>query len=527
MPLKVANYQSVLTQVADKPKTGRDTRHVERVNGLNIGLQVGGVNKLISSEGCDMVTLKGLTRAPIQGASGESFQDINFDSAPDSMTLVLLNIPGVRGNIVGNVLNGNGIDLTGEFSGRAGEVVNLHQELWRGEGDAIVVAQRDFPKASQPVAIDGVLLLSEKCFYQSQVGSIEADFPGLNFSFDNELLEFDDDRYFRHRIRLNMFREGNQGIQFAPDDLLAFFPKDPREDAGEVVSHKVLVSRIFVDETNSEGGDPSFLTCAWYDFTGEETNDGLPGLVPFAEEIADEWYFREPLPLNPLQTTRNDMGGACWQIILTNRGIWLGGDPPFTLPYDEYWFMVRTEYTDGEVVFSPVSRVAIEYGRASDFQGLSESDVYSEFAGLESNLYIRSYDLPRLSNVSEPGEFEIFSEAYFDDLSDDPAEIFEIYFGDNPGSMDLIYRYNLSTDVETAIPSGLPAVGIILDTEYRGVGVPTVSNGAGIMSEISFNLFIDDGFDDDYKWFLKCRIVRESGTAVEGRHIRFKRVPAP
>ena len=535
MPLKVQRYDAILSQAADQVRTSRDPRYLDFINGMNIGVMVGGVSKAVSCEGSDLVTLKGMLRAPLSGGGGESVENIDFDSPPDSMTLVLLEIPGVRGNIFCNVQNGNGLDVTGEFSGLAGEVVNIHQELWKGEDESIVIAQRDFPPADQGVTPQGILTLTDSIAFLGQKQENLQDLFLEPFILDEEgdmQGPFENLQAFLYRWRINVRDNDNYLwqrhnsvplFQKRPRYVYTYFPKDPLEDSGGVKSYKVLVAEVFPGILDQQV--PAFNMAVWYDFTGEETLDGEPGLVSFSQQ--GNVTYLDPTPLNPLMTTRMEFGGDSWQLIVAfdDPSPPDGATPD---PVPERWVMLKTEYMDGSVNFSAVSRLQMDYRQASDFHPLTDNDVYAESAGAQQSDFIRCYDNPRLSNSGEPGEYEVFSSCWVQDNGvGDPVEVVEVLHGTGPYDFNVVWRVNLNTLNQASVPASLPATGVIEDTEWTGFGDPYTAGSNGNFGLVEFELRFKDGFDDGYDWWLGIRVRRQSGATEIGRGVRFKRVPAP
>lgn len=103
-----------------------------------------GVNQFRSPPGADMLNNIPLTRAPLNGANGnagsppyEDMDAVGYDqdtmSDPGSMTVLVMSLKDIEGNVVVFVHNGDSLNPWSWSSGRQGEMLNLWQEKWGGQ----------------------------------------------------------------------------------------------------------------------------------------------------------------------------------------------------------------------------------------------------------------------------------------------------------------------------------------------------------------------------------------------------------
>lgn len=146
MPTRTIVFDTFSTEASDKNVQGVVPGVFKKLSGIIPTPEYAG-NKAYTSPGSDLLTYRGICRAPIQGATGNTSTDASFfrDSPSNSMSLILIYHEKV-GNVLAWVNNGND-DMVGEQAGQRGRGISLAQEKWGGR-DAIVVG------APQPTPLD-------------------------------------------------------------------------------------------------------------------------------------------------------------------------------------------------------------------------------------------------------------------------------------------------------------------------------------------------------------------------------------
>jgi len=136
-------------QASDVSLYNKNAFLLRGVEGCDLGPVINGDrNTIISASGSEFLTSRYLQRAPFGGATSAAAENIahsvdHVNSQPGSMTLVILSIPGVKGNLFAWTSNGNN-DITTQvlfagqanprqFLGHQGHVVSVYQELWGGK----------------------------------------------------------------------------------------------------------------------------------------------------------------------------------------------------------------------------------------------------------------------------------------------------------------------------------------------------------------------------------------------------------
>jgi len=149
MPLKLRNVKLLRGEASDASPYNKNTLFLKGIEGYDAGPVLDGDrNTIISAGGSDFVTSRYLQRAPFGGATSDAdelttHEVDHLNSQPGSMTLVILSIPDIKGNMFAWTSNGNNDILTQtiftgvanprEFLGHQGHVVSVYQELWGGK----------------------------------------------------------------------------------------------------------------------------------------------------------------------------------------------------------------------------------------------------------------------------------------------------------------------------------------------------------------------------------------------------------
>lgn len=153
MGVNLKQLQVILTagEATDITPEARRTRFLRSCEGFDPSPPMDGErNTLQSGDGSEMMNYLPLQRCPIEGARGnydaaldppawtgvEDSSAPGYDqdtmSNPDTMSLIVLALAGVEGNIIATVLNGNGQNPVGAFAGYQGAGACVYQEFWGG-----------------------------------------------------------------------------------------------------------------------------------------------------------------------------------------------------------------------------------------------------------------------------------------------------------------------------------------------------------------------------------------------------------
>jgi len=149
MPIKIKNIRLLRGEAFDASRYNKNTLFIRGLEGFDVGPALDGDrNTIVSAGGSEFVTTRYSQRAPFGGATSDaeelsSNEVDHLNSKPGSMTLLILSIPGVKGNVLSWTSNGNN-DITTQvlvpdvpnprqWLGHQGHVLSVYQELWGGK----------------------------------------------------------------------------------------------------------------------------------------------------------------------------------------------------------------------------------------------------------------------------------------------------------------------------------------------------------------------------------------------------------
>ena len=131
-------------EALDYPGAAKGHREVRLFTGMDLSAQGAERNMLITADGSEMLNNLPLQRAHIQGAAGvwngstwsgsentaagTYNQDLHSD--PGSMSMLMLTLAEIKGDVFCDFHNGNGYNLFGTGAGMQGFCCAVYQETW-------------------------------------------------------------------------------------------------------------------------------------------------------------------------------------------------------------------------------------------------------------------------------------------------------------------------------------------------------------------------------------------------------------
>lgn len=147
-------FRLMVGEALDYAPEAKGHRKCRLLTGVDLSPQGAERNMIVTADGSEMLNNLPLQRAHIQGAAGvwngstwsgsentaAGTYNEDLHSDPNSMTMLLITIPGVKGDIFADFHNGNGYNLFGSGAGWQGFCSGVHQELWDADEPAGVGA---------------------------------------------------------------------------------------------------------------------------------------------------------------------------------------------------------------------------------------------------------------------------------------------------------------------------------------------------------------------------------------------------
>jgi len=141
---EIVTFELIVGEALDYPPPAKGHRKLRLMTGVDLSPPGAERNMLVSADGSEMLNTWPLQRAHIQGAAGnwngsawtgaEDKDAVGYNedlhSNPNSMTLLMITIPGIKGDIFCSFHNGNGYNLFGSGAGFNGFCCSVAQETW-------------------------------------------------------------------------------------------------------------------------------------------------------------------------------------------------------------------------------------------------------------------------------------------------------------------------------------------------------------------------------------------------------------
>lgn len=185
-------FDAFLGQETDQPQGG-SSRRFERFQGFDSSAtSERRTAKAVSNDGFQVLSTGPIQSNPIGGALAPAEGETDYRG---KRSLVILKYPGIQGNVLATVSNGNATNPSDSAVGTEGKIRGVAQEIWRGSGKSVNLLSRNEVTLGSPPSAGGLLggELADDARYNSapdlwitaeDAGSREANYGSAGSDFD-------------------------------------------------------------------------------------------------------------------------------------------------------------------------------------------------------------------------------------------------------------------------------------------------------------------------------------------------------